>query len=107
MTVKMPKKRLPEISSTTKSGDILIWIKEIKDESNVNMLYKYNTLNFGNFVAYVSLINGDLYYKYDNDGKWNAWVEERDLGSDEDDGPEVKQLIKAYICKIIEKELLK
>ncbi|CAB4125574.1 hypothetical protein UFOVP53_172 [uncultured Caudovirales phage] len=105
MGVRIPK-RVPEISSATKSGDISIWIKKIKDESNIDMLYRYITEDFGKSAAYMSLIKGELHYKHNKEEDWYKWVDEYDLGTDEDDGPEIKQLISEYIHKLVEKELL-
>lgn len=70
------------------------------------MLYRYDTSGFGDGTAYMGLIKGELYYKHNNDEDWNKWVEEYELGDDNDDSLEIKLLIKEYIYKLVEKELL-
>ena len=106
MKPKVPK-RSAEISGKTKTGDVVIWVKKIIDEANIDMLYRYNTLDFGVNPAYLSLIKGKLHYKHHKEDHWYEWVEEYDLGSEEDDGEEIKQLIREYITKLVEQELLK
>lgn len=101
---KIPKKE-PDIEFNTCSDKILIWIEKITDDNNVEAYYKYDTSNFGKRVAYMALISGIIYYKFNKSESWNTWVIEDNEDNEDDDTVEIKQLLKRYIHELVEKEL--
>ena len=95
----------PDIMFKSKvmEGDtiISIWITEVIDYNNADMLYSYNNKYFKkDKAAHLKLSNGKLSFKFTPQGSSHT-----SFGDDEEVGA-ILQELKAYIDKEFEKEVL-
>lgn len=105
MTYPSRPNRKPDIVvRTTKHESLLMWIVDVKDDSNAEMLYILDNGNWDkDLCSIMKIINSEILYNHSIHSSYHArWIGEEDTVPVED----ILNAYKEHLTKIVEQQLL-